>query len=163
LAAKIFVGNLNFKTTREELEELFTQVARPRDIFLPTERETGRPRGFAFVEFEDDTQAAQAIEKFNGYELGGRALRVNAAEERPRGGGSRPGGGGGGYGGGGGGGYAGGGGGGYGGGGFGGGGYDRDAGYSGGGGGGYGGGKGGGGGNKPKGSRRNIRAKKRAL
>jgi cold-inducible RNA-binding protein len=163
LAAKIFVGNLNFKTTREELEELFTQVARPRDIFLPTERETGRPRGFAFVEFEDDTQAQQAIEKFNGYELGGRALRVNAAEERPRGGsGGRPGGGG--YGGGGGG-YAGGGGGGYpgggGGGGFGGGGYDRDAGY--GGGGGYGGGKGGGGGNKPKGSRRNIRAKKRAL
>ena len=113
MAAKIFVGNLNFKTTRDELEELFTQVAKPRDVFLPTERETGRPRGFAFIEFEEDTQAQQAIEKFNGYELGGRALRVNAAEERPRGGGGgRPGGGGGGYGGGGGGGYGGGGGGG---------------------------------------------------
>ena len=141
MGSKIFVGNLNFNTTREELEALFTQVAQPKDVFMPTERETGRPRGFAFIEYENDEDAAQAIEKFNGYELGGRALRVNAAEERPR----RTGGG-----------YGGGdrGGGGYGGGGYGG---DR-------GGGGYGGGGyGGGGGGKPKGSRRNIRAKKRGL
>jgi RNA recognition motif-containing protein len=161
MAAKVFVGNLNFKTTRDEVESLFSQVGKPRDVFLPTERETGRPRGFAFVEFETEEEAKNAIERFNGYEMGGRALRVNLAEERPRGGG---GGGGRGYGGGGGGGYGGGGygGGGYGGGGgYDGGGYDKDSGGGGdwgGGGGGY-----GGGGGKSKGSRRNIRAKKRAL
>jgi cold-inducible RNA-binding protein len=157
MAAKVFVGNLNFNTAREELETLFAQVGTPKDVFMPTERETGRPRGFAFVEFETEEEAAKAIEKFNGYELGGRALRVNRAEERPQrsgGGGRSFGGGGGGDRGGysGGGGYAGGGGG-YGGG-FGGGGGDRDN---------YGGGGYGGGGGKPKGSRRNIRAKKRGL
>ncbi|HVR39574.1 MAG TPA: RNA-binding protein [Thermoanaerobaculia bacterium] len=140
MASKVFVGNLNFKTTREEVEGLFTQVGKPRDVFLPTERGTGRPRGFAFVEFESDEEAQKAIEQFNGYELGGRALRVNLAEDRPRMGGGGPGGGGG-----------------YGGGGHG------------GGGGGYGGGGGGGddrfggGGGKNKGSRRNIRARKRGL
>jgi len=155
MASKVFVGNLNFNTSREEVETLFSQVGKPRDVFMPNDRETGRPRGFAFVEFETDDEANNAIEKFNGYELGGRALRVNRAEERPRGGG-----GGGGFGGGGGrgggGGY--GGGGGFGGGGFGGGGGDF------GGGGGRGGDRfGGGGGGKNKGSRRNIRAKKRGL
>jgi cold-inducible RNA-binding protein len=153
MASKVFVGNLNFKTTREEVQALFEQVAKTRDVFLPTERETGRPRGFAFVEFESEDDAKAAIERFNGYEMGGRALRVNLAEDRPRsGGGGGRGGGGGGYGGGG-----------YGGGGYGGGGggYDKDSGGGGdwgGGGGGY-----GGGGGKSKGSRRNIRAKKRAL
>jgi RNA recognition motif-containing protein len=152
----VFVGNLDFNTTRAEVQTLFAQVGEIKDVFLPTDRESGRPRGFAFVEYANDEDAAKAIEKFNGYELGGRALRVNPAEDRPRsgGGGSR---GGGGYGGGG---Y---GGGGYGGGGYGGGGGD----YGGGGGGGYGGGGGGGGygggGGKPKGSRRNIRGKKRSL
>jgi cold-inducible RNA-binding protein len=152
MAAKLFVGNLSFSTTKEELEALFGQMGELKDVFLPTDRETGRMRGFAFVEYANDEDATKAIEKFNGHELGGRALRVNAAEEKPRrtGGFSpRPGGGGGG------GGY-GGGGGGYGGGG---------GGYGGGGGGGYGGG--GGGGDrfppKPKGSRRNVRAKKRQL
>jgi cold-inducible RNA-binding protein len=170
MASKVFVGNLDFRTQKEEVQELFTQVGPVRDVFLPTDRETGRPRGFAFVEFESDEAAQKAIEKFNGFELGGRALRVNAAEDRPRrdrpaGGGYGGGAGRGGYGGGGGG-YAGGGGGGYGGGGYGGGGGD----FGGGGGGGgdygsdfgYGGGRGAGGG-KSKGSRRNIRAKKRGL
>jgi cold-inducible RNA-binding protein len=157
MASKVFVGNLNFNTSRDELETLFAQVGKPRDVFMPTERETGRPRGFAFVEFETDDEASQAIERFNGYELGGRALRVNRAEERPRGGagGGGYGGGGGGYGGGGGGrDFGGGGGGGFGGGGGGG---------RGGGGGGDRFGGGGGGGGKNKGSRRNIRAKKRGL
>lgn len=149
MAAKVFVGNLNFNTTKTEVQDLFSQVGAIRDVFLPMDRESGRPRGFAFVEFSSDEDAAKAIEKFNGYELSGRALRVNAAEDRPRSSGPRPGGygrEGGGYGGGG-----------YGGGGgdFGGGGYDRDD-YS--GGGGY-----GAGGGKNKGSRRNIRAKKRSL
>src|SRR5438270_7544984 len=150
MPSKVFVGNLDFNTTRDEVQSLFAQVGNVRDVFLPNDRETGRPRGFAFVEYENDGDAAKAIEKFNGFELGGRALRVNAAEDRPR----RSGGGGGGYGGGGGGGY-GGGGGGYGGGGGGGGGGGD---YGGGGGGGY-----GGGGGKNKGSRRNVRAKKRSL
>jgi RNA recognition motif-containing protein len=150
MGSKVFVGNLDFNTTRAEVQALFAQVGEIRDVFLPTDRESGRPRGFAFVEFASDEDAAKAIEKFNGYELTGRALRVNPAEDRPRtggggGGGYRPGGGGGG------GGYGGGGGGGD---------------YGGGGGGGYGGGGGGdrfGGGGKPKGSRRNIRGKKRSL
>ena len=154
MSSKVFVGNLDFNTTRDEVQSLFSQIGEIKDVFLPTDRESGRPRGFAFVEFANEEDAAKAIERFNGYELSGRALRVNAAEDRPRreggggGGGRRPsyGGGGGGYsGGGGGGGYGGGGGG-----------------YEGGGGGGYGGG-GGGGYAKPKGSRRNIRGKKRSL
>ena len=144
MPSKVFVGNLDFNTTRDEVQSLFAQVGNVRDVFLPNDRETGRPRGFAFVEYENDGDAAKAIEKFNGFELGGRALRVNAAEDRPR----RSGGGGGGYGGGGGGGYGGGGGGGgrggYGGGGGGGGG-GRDRGGRGGGGGFGGGGRGGGG------------------
>jgi RNA recognition motif-containing protein len=166
MGSKVFVGNLDYNTRSEEVRSLFTEVGEIRDVFLPTDRETGRPRGFAFVEYANEEDAAKAIEKFNGYQLGGRALRVNAAEDRPRGAGpgGRPGGGGagrpgGGYGGGAGG--YGGGGGGYGGGGGGG--------YSGGGGGGddYSGGGGWGGGGaapgKAKGSRRNIRGKKRSL
>jgi len=53
-------------------------------VFLPTDRDSGRPRGFAFVEFADSGAATAAIEKFDGYELGGRNLRVNQAEERSR-------------------------------------------------------------------------------
>ena len=84
MASKLFVGNLDFKTTRGELETLFSEIARPVDLFLPTERGTGRPRGFAFVEFETEDQARQAIARFNNYEFGGRPLRVNLAENRPR-------------------------------------------------------------------------------
>jgi cold-inducible RNA-binding protein len=162
MGSKVFVGNLDYNTRREEVQNLFAQVGEIRDVFLPTDRETGRPRGFAFVEFVNDEDAPKAIEKFNGYQLGGRALRVNAAEDRPRGAGG--GGGGRGFGGGG----RGPGGGGYGGGGYGGGGYEGGGGgYGGGGGDDYsgGGGWGGGGGApaKPKGSRRNIRGKKRSL
>jgi len=142
--AKVFVGNLNFNTTRDELQSLMSQVGQVRDVFLPNDRETGRPRGFAFVEFASDEDAAKAIEKFNGFELGGRALRVNAAEDRPRRGPGGPGGGGG---------------------------YSRPSfmpdfggGEGGGGGGDYPSDRGfGGGGGKPKGSRRNIRGRKRSL
>lgn len=158
MAKKVFVGGLNFNTTDERIREVFGGAGSVQSVVVPTDRETGRKRGFAFVEFATDEEAAAAIEKFNGFELEGRTLRVNAAEERaPRAGGfSRPGGGRP-SGGGGGGGYSGGGGGGYGGsGGSGGGGGDYGNDY-------YGGGGGYGGGNKPKGSRRNIRAKKRSL
>lgn len=84
MASKVFVGNLDFKTTRDQLEALFSEIARPTDLFLPTDRATGKPRGFAFVEFESEEQAQQAIARFNNYDFGGRSLRVNAAEERPR-------------------------------------------------------------------------------
>lgn len=60
-----------------------SSVGEVRDAYLPVDRETGRPRGFAFVEFATEEQAAEAIERFNDYELAGRQLRVNAAEDRP--------------------------------------------------------------------------------
>ncbi len=129
MSSKVFVGNLDFNTSRDEVQSLFSQVGAIRDVFLPTDRESGRPRGFAFVEFESEEDAQKAIERFNGYELSGRPLRVNAAEDRPRGsfrGGNQARGG-------------------FSGGGFGGGGGDRFP------------------PTKSKGSRRNIRGKKRSL
>jgi RNA recognition motif-containing protein len=131
--AKIYVGNLPFSADEAAVRALFSQHGTVESVSLPVDRDTGRPRGFGFVEMPQD-DAARAIQSLNGYSMGGRPLRVNEAQDRPRtgGGGGRPGGGGGGYrgggGGGGGGGYRGGGGGG--------------GGYGGGGGGGYGGGGG---------------------
>src|SRR5262249_20901276 len=93
MPSKVFVGNLDFNTTKAEVQNLFSEIGEIRDVYLPMDRASGRPRGFAFVEYTSDEDAAKAIEKFNGYQLSGRALRVNAAEDRPRGGG-RPGGGG---------------------------------------------------------------------
>jgi RNA recognition motif-containing protein len=93
--AKIYVGNLPFTTTDAELRSLFSQHGTVESVSLPTDRETGRPRGFAFVEMNQE-DAARAIQNLNGKDLGGRALRVNPAEDKPRaGGGGRPGGGGG--------------------------------------------------------------------
>jgi cold-inducible RNA-binding protein len=110
---KIYVGNLPFSATESEIRDLFAQHGTVETVALPTDRETGRPRGFGFVEMPQ-AEAAKAIEALNGFTMGGRQLRVNEAQDRPRtGGGGRPGGGGGGFrgGGGGGGGYRGGGGG----------------------------------------------------
>jgi len=116
---KIYVGNLPFSATESEVRDLFAQHGTVDTVALPTDRETGRPRGFGFVEMPQ-ADAQKAMQALNGFNMGGRPLRVNEAQDRPRtGGGGRPGGGGrsgGGYGGGGGG-YGGGGGGGYGGGG----------------------------------------------
>jgi cold-inducible RNA-binding protein len=124
MASKVFVGNLDFKVTSDQLNDLFAEAGSIREVFLPLDRMSGRPRGFAFVDFESEEEAEKAIELFNDYELSGRNLRVNIAEERPPrpsfggggGGGGRPFGGGGGF-----------------------------------------------GGDRPKGSRRNVRAKKRSL
>lgn len=63
--------------------ELLSSEGQITDVFLPTDRATGRPRGFAFVEFTTEEDAQKAIEKYNDYELGGRKLRVNLAEDRP--------------------------------------------------------------------------------
>jgi RNA recognition motif-containing protein len=79
----VFVGNLSFDVTREELVEAFGAAGKVVDAKVPTDRETGRPRGFAFVEFEDDEAAQKAIAILNGKDLKGRALRVNEAENRP--------------------------------------------------------------------------------
>ena len=113
---KIYVGNLPFSATQDEIQELFSQYGQVSDVTLINDRETGRPRGFGFVEMPDSAEANKALEALNGQDFGGRSLNINEAkprESRPSGG-SYGGGGGGGYGGGGGrGGYGGGGGGRY--------------------------------------------------
>ena len=77
------MGNLSFDVTREELIEAFSAAGRVVDAKVPTDRETGRPRGFAFVEFESDEAALSSIDLLNGRDLKGRPLRVNEAENRP--------------------------------------------------------------------------------
>jgi RNA recognition motif-containing protein len=91
--AKIYVGNLPFTATDEEVRSLFAQHGTVESVSLPTDRDTGRPRGFGFVEMSQ-ADAARAIQNLNGQSLGGRALRVNEAQDKPRtGGASRSGGG----------------------------------------------------------------------
>jgi RNA recognition motif-containing protein len=99
LAVRLFVGNLSYATTEADLRTYFGTVAAPSQVVLPVDRETGRPRGFAFVEFLDRANAEQAIQKFNGQMFNGRPLAVSEArarEDRGPGGfsGPRPGGGG---------------------------------------------------------------------
>ncbi|MFO0803496.1 MAG: RNA-binding protein [Gemmataceae bacterium] len=112
MSKKLYVGNISFQTTNEDLMQAFGQFGTVTSAQVVTDRETGRSRGFAFVEMADGGD--EAVNAMNGAQLGGRTLTVNEArprEERPRGGGGYGGGGGGGYGGGGGGGGYGGGGG----------------------------------------------------
>ena len=97
---KIYVGNLSFNTTQETLEDTFAEFGEVTEAAIITDRETGRPRGFAFVTMADDESGKAAIEQLNGQELDGRTLTVNEAKPRENRGG---GGGRGGYGGGGGG------------------------------------------------------------
>ena len=97
---KIYVGNMPFSATEAQVRDLFAQHGAVESVALPADRETGRPRGFGFVEMPQ-AEAAKAIEALNGFSMGGRQLRVNEAQDRPRGprpggGGGRPGGGGGG-------------------------------------------------------------------
>ncbi len=73
---------MSFDATDSELEALFVEVGAVVEVFVPTDRTTGRPRGFAFVEFSDKASVTLAIEKFNDFEFRGRRLRVNEAEER---------------------------------------------------------------------------------
>lgn len=93
--AKIYVGNLPFTANETEVRALFSQHGTVESVSLPTDRETGRPRGFGFVEMSQ-ADAARAIQNLNGYSMNGRPLRVNEAQDKPRTGGGRPGGGGGG-------------------------------------------------------------------
>jgi RNA recognition motif-containing protein len=100
---KIYVGNLPFTSTEDELRSLFARHGAVESVSVITDRETGRPRGFAFVEMSEASAAADAIKALDGSQLGGRALRVNEAQDRREGGGGSRGFGGGGGGGGGGG------------------------------------------------------------
>ncbi len=87
---KIYVGNLPYSMDDAALEELFTQYGSVTSARVITDRETGRSRGFGFVEMEDDAQAQAAIEATNGNDVGGRALTVNEARpQQKRGGGGR--------------------------------------------------------------------------
>lgn len=95
---RIFVGNLSYQTTEDQLSELFSQAGEVESATIVTDRDTGRSRGFAFIEMDRDA-AAKAIQQFNGYELNGRAINVNEARPRPERGGFGGGGGGGGRGG----------------------------------------------------------------
>ena len=94
----VFVGNMSFQTTESELRSLFEPFGEITRIQLMTDRDTGRARGFGFVDMANDEEAAKAIAAFNGKEVGGRALNVNEARPKTErsGGGQRFGGGGGG-------------------------------------------------------------------
>lgn len=98
MSKRIYVGNLPFSSTEEEIQSLFGAYGEIISVYLPNDRETGRPRGFGFVEMNDD-DATKAISALDGHELGGRALRVNEARESEFRGPRREGGGGGGRGG----------------------------------------------------------------
>ncbi len=90
MSTKLFVGNLDFKVTENDLQDAFAACGTVVEANLVTDRATGRSRGFAFVTMSSPEEAQKAIEAMNGKELGGRALKVNIArprEERPGGGG----------------------------------------------------------------------------
>jgi RNA recognition motif-containing protein len=82
MAKKLYVGNLSYGATQEQLRELFAQAGEVSDVSLVTDRDSGRPRGFGFVEMATEEGAQEAIKRFNGYTLDNRALTVN--EARPR-------------------------------------------------------------------------------
>jgi cold-inducible RNA-binding protein len=83
ISSTIFIGNLSFETTEEELRSVLTDVDPSVRVRLGTDRVTGRPRGFAFAQFTDSARAADAIRRFDAFELRGRRLRVNDADDKP--------------------------------------------------------------------------------
>jgi cold-inducible RNA-binding protein len=82
MSMKLYVGNLSFDTSSNELQTLFGQAGTVESVSLIEDRETGRSRGFGFVEMSTSEEGAAAIQKFDGTEVGGRALKVNAAKPR---------------------------------------------------------------------------------
>jgi RNA recognition motif-containing protein len=93
MGKKLYVGNLPFSATEDEIREAFGRHGSVRSVNVITDRETGRPRGFAFVEMDEGSAAEDAMKALDGSDFGGRTLRVNEAQERgrggPRGGGGR--------------------------------------------------------------------------
>ncbi len=84
---KIYVGNLSYNTTQDSLAEQFGAYGKVDEVAIIMDRETGRPRGFAFVTMANNNEGSQAIEALNGLELDGRTLTVNEARPKPNGGG----------------------------------------------------------------------------
>lgn len=82
MSKKLYVGNLSYDTTETQIRELFAQVGEVDSVALITDRDTGRPKGFGFVEMNTNEQAQEAIKRFNGHMIDGRNLTVN--EARPR-------------------------------------------------------------------------------
>ena len=82
MSMKLYIGNLSFDTSSNELQTLFAQAGTVESVSLIEDRETGRSRGFGFIEMSTKEEGAAAIERFNGQELGGRMLKVNEAKPR---------------------------------------------------------------------------------
>jgi cold-inducible RNA-binding protein len=85
MAKRLYVGNLPYTVGEDQLRSLFSQAGSVIDVHIPSDRETGRPRGFAFVEMATDAEAQQAIDQFDGTPLDNRQLRVNLAMDREAG------------------------------------------------------------------------------
>ncbi|HUZ18435.1 MAG TPA: RNA-binding protein [Spirochaetia bacterium] len=90
MAKKIYVGNMNYATTEDQISELFAEFGNVVSADIIVDRFSGQSKGFGFVEMESDDDAQAAIEALNGREVDGRQLRVNEAKERPAGGAHRP-------------------------------------------------------------------------
>ncbi|HKS10051.1 MAG TPA: RNA-binding protein [Pyrinomonadaceae bacterium] len=88
MSTKLYVGNLTFQTTSQDLQDLFAQAGTVQSASVVEDRETGRSRGFGFVEMSSNEEAAAAIDQFNGKNHGGRTLKVNEAQPRENRGGS---------------------------------------------------------------------------
>jgi RNA recognition motif-containing protein len=86
MSKKLYIGNLPFTSTEADLKDLFSRHGTVESVSVIMDRETGRPRGFAFVEMEDATAAQDAIRALDGSDLGGRNIKVNEAQDRDRGG-----------------------------------------------------------------------------
>jgi RNA recognition motif-containing protein len=84
MAKKIYVGNLSYGTTDESLRSLFASHGEVESVAVITDRDTGRSKGFGFIEMRDEEAAKAAISALDGYELDGRRIRVNEANEKPR-------------------------------------------------------------------------------
>lgn len=82
MSMKLYVGNLSFDTSSNELETLFAETGTVESVSLIEDRETGRPRGFGFIQMSTTEEGKAAIQKFNGHEFGGRELKVNEAKVR---------------------------------------------------------------------------------
>ena len=89
MSVQLFVGNLSYDATEDELRQLFSAVGTPLSVRVPTDRETGKPRGFAFVEWNDSAQADEAVRRFHQHVFKGRPLVVNEARPREEGSGPR--------------------------------------------------------------------------
>jgi RNA recognition motif-containing protein len=87
MGKRLYVGNLSFQATQQDLEELFSRIGPATSVAVITDRSTGESRGFGFVEMESAEDAAKAIAELDGQELKGRALRISEAREDSRGGG----------------------------------------------------------------------------